>query len=294
MNFNAITAKIIRYINADKTGRRRFVLLFFSIVALLSLIRIAIPGVSGIHDDVAMAMALQDSLEVSDRQSDYQGDKIKGELDDKQKRSRVTPGGRSHFFNADGSERRTRIYSVSSFQNTFNDLNDVQMKSARRWGVSPVANRAEADKRMHELVNIECSPYFHVDKLNSSVAYLVPKAAVLLNDIGRSYFDSLQIKGIPLHKVIITSVLRTEDDIRKLRTHNANATENSCHLYGTTFDLCYNRYVTVDDPDAPGRRAVRNDSLKWVLSEVLRDLRQKDRCYVKYEVKQGCFHITVR
>lgn len=38
---------------------------------------------------------------------------------------------------------------------------------------------------------------------------------------------------------------------------------------------------------------VRNDTLKWVLSEVLRDFREQGRCYVKYEVKQGCFHMTV-
>ena len=48
--------------------------------------------------------------------------------------------------------------------------------------------------------------------------------------------------------------------------------------------------------EAPGepRRQVRNDTLKWVLAEVLRDMRESGRCYVKYEVKQGCFHITVR
>jgi prophage antirepressor-like protein len=34
--------------------------------------------------------------------------------------------------------------------------------------------------------------------------------------------------------------------------------------------------------------------LKWVLSEVLRDFREAGRCYVKYEVKQGCFHLTTR
>jgi hypothetical protein len=42
------------------------------------------------------------------------------------------------------------------------------------------------------------------------------------------------------------------------------------------------------------RRAVRDDTLKFVLSEVLRDIRQEERCFIKYEVKQGCFHMTVR
>jgi hypothetical protein len=27
---------------------------------------------------------------------------------------------------------------------------------------------------------------------------------------------------------------------------------------------------------------------------VLRDMRQQGRCYIKYEVKQGCFHMTAR
>ena len=57
--------------------------------------------------------------------------------------------------------------------------------------------------------------------------------------------------------------------------------------------MCYTRYKTVQDPDGPARRQVRNDTLKWVLSEVLNDIRLQKRCYVKYEVKQGCFHITV-
>ena len=185
------------------------------------------------------------------------------------------------------------IYSVPAFKTTFPDNNDVQMEAATRNGVAPVKNREEAEKRMKELVYVGANPFFHVDRLNNSIPYLVPKASMLLQDIGRAFFDSLQIKGIPLHKIIVTSVLRTKDDVTKLRNRNGNATENSCHLYGTTFDLCYNRYVTVEDPEGPRRRAVRNDTLKWVLSEVLRDFREQKRCYIKYEVKQGCFHMTV-
>jgi len=34
--------------------------------------------------------------------------------------------------------------------------------------------------------------------------------------------------------------------------------------------------------------------VELVLSEVLRDLRKAEKCYIKYELKQGCFHITTR
>jgi hypothetical protein len=192
------------------------------------------------------------------------------------------------------STRPHRIRSVGSYLEAFPDTNAVQLVAAQQWGVKPVANRADAEARKKELVYVASSPYYHVDPLRQSIPYLVPRAAVLLQDIGQAFFDSLYIKGVPLHRLIVTSVLRTQEDVARLRRFNGNATENSCHLYGTTFDICYNRYETVEPPEGPRRRAVGSDTLKYVLSEVLRDMRQQGRCFIKYEVKQGCFHMTVR
>ena len=187
-----------------------------------------------------------------------------------------------------------RIASVPDYKTAFPDTNSIQLTAAQKWGVTPVRDREDAEARKRELVYMGQSPYYHVDPLYSSIPYLVPRAAVLLQDIGQAFYDSLYVKGVPFHKLIVTSVLRSQEDVVKLRRRNGNATENSCHLYGTTFDICYNRYKTVEDPDGPARRLVRNDTLKWVLSEVLRDMREQGRCYIKYEVKQGCFHMTVR
>lgn len=180
-----------------------------------------------------------------------------------------------------------RILSVPNYKVAFPDSQSVQIVAANQWGVTPVQNREDAEARKKELVYVGESPYYHVDKLRSSIPYLVPRAAVLLQDIGQAFYDSLYAKGVPMNQLIVTSVLRTMDDVKKLQRHNGNATDNSCHLYGTTFDICYNRYH-------PVAQAVRNDTLKWVLSEVLRDMRESQRCYIKYEVKQGCFHMTVR
>ncbi len=263
---------------------------FAAAVVVLAITRCAFPNIAGNKDDRIMAASdtLKTDIPVL---HDYAKDKSE------QAFSEATPmpssSGQTCFFNPDGTLRKNRIYSVSSFKGVFPDSNNVQLAAAARYGVSPVKDRKEAELRMNELVYVGSNLYFHVDKLNSSIPYLVPRAAVLLQDIGRAYFDSLQIKGIPLHKIIVTSVLRTRDDVQKLRNRNGNATENSCHLYGTTFDICYNRYKTVEDPDGQERRRVRNDTLKWVLSEVLRDFREQGRCYIKYEVKQGCFHMTV-
>ena len=187
------------------------------------------------------------------------------------------------------------VRSVPSYAKCFPDVQDVQIVAAKRWGVPPVRNRDEAEHRREQLVYIGANPSYCIDKgMSHSIPYLVPRAANLLSDIGRSYMDSLYIKGIPLHRIIVSSVLRTQDDVARLQRGNGNATTESCHMFGTTFDICYNRFSTVSPPGEPERRAVQNDTLKWVLSEVLRDIREEGRCYIKYEVKQGCFHITVR
>ena len=186
------------------------------------------------------------------------------------------------------------IRSVYSYQECFPDVQDVQILAARRWGVSPVRDRWQAEQRKSELVYVGSNPYYVIDHgMSHSIPYLVPRAADLLHHIGRTYLDSLAVKGVPLHRIIVTSVLRSEADVERLRLHNGNASDQSCHRFATTFDIAYNRYKTVEPP-GQHRRPVTNDTLKYVLSEVLRDVRQQGRCYIKYEVKQGCFHITTR
>jgi hypothetical protein len=173
-------------------------------------------------------------------------------------------------------------------------LKETQNISARKWGVKPVRNREEAEKRKKELVFIGSNPCYKIDSLmSSSIPYLVPRAANVLETIARNYLDSLYMKGIPMHKILVSSVLRTEEDIIRLQKINVNASPESCHRFGTTFDIAYNRYHTVSPPDKKWR-SVQNDTLKWVLAEVLRDVRNQKLCHIKYEVKQGCFHITVR
>lgn len=192
--------------------------------------------------------------------------------------------------------QKNRIYSVpGGYVENFPDIQEVQYPSAVRWGISPMHDRSEFERYRDQLVYVGTNPYIHLDEqMTRSIPYLVPRASDLLEHLGKAFMDSLYSKRIPLHKFVVSSVLRTEADVAKLSVHNVNATERSCHLFGTTFDISYNRYYTVSSPDGPARRAVRDDSLKMVLSEVLRDARSEGRCYVRYERLQPCFHITVR
>ncbi len=186
------------------------------------------------------------------------------------------------------------IRGVISYKRSFGDLNDVQLATAKKIGIRPISTREEAEEMKDRLIEIAACERYGLDSLTHSIPYLIPQASALLDTIGVNFLDSLENKGLNPNKIIVTSVTRTKDDVKRLRRTNGNASLNSCHFYGTTFDVSWKRFEKVEDPDGRPMQDVSSDTLKLVLSEVLRDLRKADRCYVKYELKQGCFHITAR
>ncbi len=54
-------------------------------------------------------------------------------------------------------------------------------------------------------------------------------------------------------------------------------------------DIAYNKFIC--DGTNHLRTAV---DLKNLLAEIVEDMHIEGRCFVKYEYKQACFHITVR
>ena len=187
-----------------------------------------------------------------------------------------------------------RVVGVPSCRQEFDDSNNVQLVAAERYGIKPVQNRAEADSLKDVLVLLEDNEFYTVDDLTHSIPYLTFGAKGVLDKIGQNFRDSLYAKGRIPYRLVITSVLRTKDDVAVLRRRNINASANSTHCYGTTFDITYARYADSPFPKPEVLRPIEPWDLKKVLEEVLRDLRNEGLCYVKYEFKQPCFHITAR
>ena len=185
-----------------------------------------------------------------------------------------------------GEKKKVPFRYFRNFQRTFNDLNDRHLQAARQWGIQPIAEESDFVAQKGKLTKIASCRHYEVDKLTHSLPYLVPRAEKLLRTIGRNFRDSLDSKGLPDRKIVVTSVLRTGGTIEQLRKKNINASNNSAHVYGTTFDVAYARYK--------GAGKEETDKLKSVLAEVLQDLRKQEKCFVRYEFKRGCFHITVR
>lgn len=93
-----------------------------------------------------------------------------------------------------------------------------------------------------KLTHITDNEFYVVDSLTHSIPYLVPRASALLDTIGSNFLDSLAAKGLNPNQVIITSVLRTENDVKRLRRRNGNASANSAHCFGATFDVSWKRF----------------------------------------------------
>lgn len=176
-----------------------------------------------------------------------------------------------------------------SYKRNFNDLNDTHLAAARKIGIKTLQSRDEAENASRKIVEIKDYDAYVVDELTHSIPFLVPEAAALLSAIGNNFQDSLVMKHLPPHKIIVTSVLRTRNDIKRLKRGNVNSSENSAHCYATTFDISWKRFFSEE-----GETTENATKLKLVLAEVLRDLKAEGSCYVKHEVKQACFHITAR
>lgn len=177
----------------------------------------------------------------------------------------------------------------ASIRKHFNDLNDTHLAVAKKIGIAPLESRDAVDDASRKLVEVNDSDAYIVDKLTHSIPFLVPEAAALLKRIGENFQDSLVMKHLPPHKIIVSSVLRTQSDVKRLGRNNVNSSKNSAHCYATTMDITYKRFFS-----EYGEEIDKTGKLKHVLEEVLRDLKLQGCCYIKHEKKQACFHITAR
>lgn len=177
-----------------------------------------------------------------------------------------------------------------SYSQYFNDINDMHVELAKAVGLKKIPqNRDEVVSNKLSLV--ADNEYFMVDTLRYSVPYLTRTAAAELSALGKAFSDSLRRKEFPMYKFVVTSVLRTQEDLERLRrSGNPNASDNSAHCYGTTFDISYTRFFREEETD----EFMQPYELTKVLAEVLRDHKEAGRILVKYERKEHCFHITAK
>lgn len=170
----------------------------------------------------------------------------------------------------------------------FNDYQRDQIGPAMKYGITPVESRDTDFAKIPQLEKVVACEYYDIEWLSHSVPYLTHHAKRLLDQIGKDFQDSLAARGVRKEKIVVTSLLRTKADVQRLTKVNANASANSTHCYGTTFDVAHNSF----NPTGEKGEELSYRELKKVLAHVLFRLRMKDECRVLVEERQSCFHIT--
>ena len=177
----------------------------------------------------------------------------------------------------------------NEYERAFSDLQAAQRRAALKNGVEPFETRDDFEnqckklQKEDKLVRISSNSGYVVQRLTHSVPYVVPKLENLLDDLADLFQKEMGAKV----RFVVTSVLRTSEDIKKLQKVNVNASAKSCHCYATTVDISYSTF------DCKGEEHKYED-LRRALAKSLRELQKDGRCYVKFEQKQKCYHITVR
>ncbi len=180
-------------------------------------------------------------------------------------------------------------YPGGTLRQLFNDSNYQHYAVAEQLGIEPIHADSLVWSIKRPLVRVNSDNYIYVDELRHSYPYLVPESRELLQDIAHRFHDTLRARGGGPYRLKVTSMLRTAHSVRRLRRVNRASVDSSAHLFGTTFDISFTNF-----PYSGGTPHRTQEDLKNLLAEILYKLREEGRCYIKYERKPGCFHITAR
>ncbi len=179
----------------------------------------------------------------------------------------------------------------------YRDFNLLHLKYAKRGGVKPFKTNKDFENNIgtlikdDKLVEISDNSYYRVCNLTYSHPYLTPTTKQFLEDLGKRFQQKLDEKGLPEYYFQISSLLRTKENQKKLSRNNGNATSNSSHMYGTTFDIPY--FTLVKRTFLWNEAEVTDGRASKLLSEAIGELRKEGRCIAVTERNETCFHITV-
>lgn len=169
----------------------------------------------------------------------------------------------------------------------FSDSNCLHVASGIELGVAPVIDEADT-AILNKMDTVDSCAFYSVAKLTHSLPYLVPIAKELLDSIGSDFNKVLKAKKMPPFKMVVTSLTRSSKQQKQLSRRNKNASINSAHCFGTTFDISWTKFSKPQ-----GESYIPEVKLKLILASILDQYRDMGRCFIKFEKKQTCFHITV-
>ena len=188
--------------------------------------------------------------------------------------------------------KRCLDYKQKDFSRKLNDRVVDYSASAKLNGIKVCRDEKELKRRISEgkLVKVKSGNNYIVEKMTFSYPCVTKDGKILLDEIARRLREKASQKGLSGVRFFITSMTRKADNIKSLRRYNHNASSNSPHLYGNTFDISYKRFIA--------RKWILTNCdkkfLKEALAEVIMQLRTENKCWATYEKVQNCYHVVVR
>ena len=175
------------------------------------------------------------------------------------------------------------------YSTVFDDMQGKHITVAKKKAFTgaPLLDATTLKPQVQGLLRIKSNRFLKVGHLTHSLPYLTEESAYELNQIAKDFQAKVRQRHLPYCRILVTSLLRTTEDVKHLQEINKNATKDSPHMYGTTFDIAWAYY------QCP-KRSANGDEYFKILADVLKEHRDAQKIYVRYETRERCFHITVR
>ena len=183
-------------------------------------------------------------------------------------------------------------YKQGVFSKKLNNKIPDYLESSILSGIKKCKDEKEIMQRVAEekLFEIRTGNGFVIEEMSHSYPFLTRNGQNLLIEIGIRFKEKISDTRLKGSKLRITSLTRTTDKLRHLREINSNTSPNSPHLYGNAFDISYLRFTT--------RKLFMTycdkKFLKEALAQVIWQIREENKCWATYEVKQNCYHVVSR
>ena len=185
-----------------------------------------------------------------------------------------------------------KSYNQPVYSRRLRDMLPDYIAASSAAGIPKCATKKELLARVSndELVKIRGGRGYEIEDLTFSYPYLTPGGKNLLKEIGKRFRAKISDTPLRGSDFILTSLTRTTEVLLKLRKSNSNASLNSPHFHGNAFDITYVRF------SSPKWFLTDCDKyyLKEALAQVIWQLREENKCWATYELKQGCFHVVAR
>ena len=179
------------------------------------------------------------------------------------------------------NSRSAKYATCYNCDDYFPDNVAVQERALKTNVIKPQKELTDLDKLKSKgvLIELKTNDDYIIAEMPFSRPYVMPIVKTFLNELVALY--KIELNDLDYVRFEITSATRSRLSVKELTKKNVNSITNSPHLKGKSIDISYVRFGS-------------NAGQLNAFVQALKKMRENKKCFVKYEVSEGCLHITVR